>query len=142
MPQVKIWNDNVHTYNETFKGEKISIPPGKFIMMEYDEAIQFKGTFAPIKLDADGRPTPEGYKMIRVEEPGAKAAVKAAPMGCHRCGYKASSAKDLSEHTDLEHADDQRVQLDEVDKELEAKVTTEPGKKRGRPAKAQATVEG
>ena len=70
--KVKVWNDNQFIYEEEFKGEKISIKPHEFILMERSDAILFKGTMNPVKVNGDGIPLPESYKMIRIEQPSAK----------------------------------------------------------------------
>ena len=67
--QVKVWNDNVHVFKQDYKGEKIEIAAKSFIWMEPDQAHDFKCSFAPIVADADGNPTPETFKMIRIEAP-------------------------------------------------------------------------
>ena len=122
---VKVHNDNVHPYKEKFRDRDINIPPKGFIEMEYDEAILFKGTFAPMVFDADGNDQPQGYKMIRVEEPSLKELPKVNPNLCVACRYLAHDAKDLLEHAKA-HADNMVV-----DNEAEAEIV----KKRGRPAK-------
>lgn len=110
MAMVKVWNDNVHPYTEKFKDQDIKIPPKSFIMMEAGEAVDFRGTFAPIKVDADGNPIAEGFKMIRIEEvkgdEDGEAADQVNPRTiCQACKYEASSEKDLNEHAKAMHAD-------------------------------------
>lgn len=96
--KVKVWNDNVHPYSEDFRGKKISIPAKGFIEMEYDEANLFRGTFSPVIRDADGNDMAEGYKMIRVEDPGLTVEPKVDPLLCQACRYLAKSEKDLDAH--------------------------------------------
>lgn len=69
MPVVKVWNDNVYEYKETFKGELKLIPAKGYIEMEYEDAIDFKGAYSPIITDGNGNHLPQGFKMIRVEQP-------------------------------------------------------------------------
>jgi hypothetical protein len=108
MAKVRVWNDNVHPYRETFREQNIHIPAKSSIVMDAGEALLFKGTFAPIKLDGDGNPTPEGYKMIRIEELQSEDTIEQAkvnPLVCQACAYEAASEKDLNEHAQSLHKD-------------------------------------
>lgn len=113
MAMYRVWNDNVHPYKETFKGDKIEIGAKKFIEMSEDDAYQFKGTFSPMVLDADGNDTPLGYKMIRLEKITADSALpEVDELRCLACGFKASSPGVLDLHAKESHAD--QVVVDEV----------------------------
>jgi hypothetical protein len=70
---VKVWNDNVHPYEEKYKGKMVEIPPKDFIEMDYDDAMQFKGEFKAPVINGQGH-DPRGFKMIRVERPGTPTA--------------------------------------------------------------------
>lgn len=123
---MKVWNDNVHPYKETFKDEKIEIPAKSYILMEEDDAYQFKGTFSAPVLNVDGVHLPEGFKMIRLEKhdgDAADTAPKEAGHKCLACGYKGSSPEDVAEHAKANHAESLVV-----DEQAEAEI-----KKRGRP---------
>lgn len=121
MPKVKVWNDNVHPYSEVYKGDPISIPAGGCIEMEYDEAIQFRGTFkAPIK-DEDGKDKPEGYKMIRVD--GQAPAVVLTDLVCQACKEKFEKQASLDLH--LKHAHtDQALEKPETDADVDRRRRT------------------
>jgi hypothetical protein len=69
MPKVKVWNDNKFEHVEKFKGEEVRILPGDFIEMDYIDAVDFRGQFAPMRMLGPNNPDPRGFKMIRVEEP-------------------------------------------------------------------------
>lgn len=125
MPQVQVWNDNVHVYKEQFREQSIVIPPKGFILMDEGEAHTFKCSFAPIKVDHDGQPVAEGFKMIRIAPiPDAvqevKPEPKVNPLICVACKYEAASEKDLSEHQEASHAS-QRVHDEEAEKFAAAK---------------------
>lgn len=122
---VKVYNDNVHPYSEKFKDQKLEIPPHEFIEMEYEEAVQFLGTYSPIKVDADENPIPQCYKMLRIVKPVIKATPGVANFNCQKCGYKGANNKDLGEHLDATHADEELVKLEELDEYL----AKNPGKK-------------
>lgn len=128
MAKVRVWNDNVHPYRETFKGEKVEIAAKSWILMEQDEAIMFRGTFAPIKTDGDGNPIAEGFKMIRVEAIPAEQpeAVKVDALVCQACTYKAASDADLLEHGKAKHSD-----ILTTDEEAEAEIKVKRGRKTG-----------
>lgn len=108
MAKMKVYNDNTHPYREIFKGDKIEIPSKGFIIMDYDDAYQFRGTFSPPVLNADNQHMPEGFKMIRVVKHDEDEAVepKAETFGCIACKYKGGSAVDVAEHTKAAHSAD------------------------------------
>jgi len=127
MPKVKVWNLNTHPYQETFKGDLIKIEAGGFVEMEYDEAIQFKGTFKPPVKDADGNDQPEGYKMIKVDPPGGAAVVPVVTEHvCTLCKEKFQTEKSLILHASSEHKD--QIHVDEA---IEAEIQQK--RKPGRP---------
>lgn len=70
MAKWEVWN--IHkdglTHKEVYKGDKIEIPAGKFILMDYDEAVQFKSQFFPMKKNGQGVQTPESMKMIALRK--------------------------------------------------------------------------
>lgn len=62
---------NIHrdglTHKEKFKGEDIVIPAGEFVLMDYEDAVQFKGQYFPLFMNGQGIQAPESYKMIKIE---------------------------------------------------------------------------
>lgn len=119
MPQVKVYNDNVHPYSELFREKQISIPPKGFIYMEAGEAQLFKGSFAPIKVDADGNPIAEGYKRIRIEE-GVEVAAPAAlaKFVCQADGEEFGTEAELTAYIKANHADKIAPADEEAEKEV------------------------
>ena len=128
--QVQVWNDNIYPYRENFKGQKIEIPPKKYILMDSEEANLFKGTFSPIIPDADGKPTVECYKMIRIEkhEEGSEPEVIVDPLKCNACAYGAASDIDLKEHVKANH----EIFVDEVAEKELSKRKVKKGKRNRR----------
>lgn len=128
MPKVKVHNDNIYPYEETFKGEKIHIPAKGHIEMEYGEAIQFKGTFNSPVRDADGNDTPKGYKMIRVEEPPVTESLdsKLPENLCLACRYLGKSKADLLEHVHTAHSEQFAVDAD-AEKEVASRKRAKAG---------------
>jgi hypothetical protein len=94
MSLAQVWNDNVHPHTETFKGTVVTIPPKSFVEMDYDEAVEFKCQFTPIKTDGEKNPLPESFKMIRVV-PLDKVKTD-VPLVCHATGKVAANAAELA----------------------------------------------
>jgi hypothetical protein len=102
---VRVYNDNTVEHVETFKGQIYRIPPGGFITMETDEAVQFKSQFRTPVFDKGKNQTPESKKRLRLEEiqNGAKTAPQQDEYLCHKCGFKAQNKAGLSAHTRANH---------------------------------------
>lgn len=123
MPKVRLWNDNKLDHRELYKGDQLHIPAGKFIVMEEEDAIQFRGQWFPVVRDADGQALPQSYKMLRMEkiqldEAAPKPEGKESALTCQACKYKADSDADLKEHLGT-HKDALLV-----DEEAEAEIRT------------------
>lgn len=106
---VRVWNDNVFPFRQMFRDKEIFIGPKKFIEMEWTEAHEFKSAFSPIVRDGDGQPTPESYKMIRVEATDKSAHREAAAPSeftCQACGLKFVNKKELDDHIDATHIEE------------------------------------
>lgn len=104
MAKVRVYNDNRFPHTEKFRGEIITIEPGKFIEMEREDAVLFKSAFTPIKYDKGGLQMPESYKMIRLE--AIKEQAPDAPGGdhiCQACGFSAATAAGLKSHIRSNH---------------------------------------
>ena len=123
MPIVKVHNDNTYDYKELFRDKNILIPAGKWIEMEYDEALLFKGSYSPILTDGDKQPLKSSYKMIRVEEPAIQVGHKVNDLMCQQCRYTAHDKSDLVGH--LQGHAESLV----VDQEAEALVAAKRSKK-------------
>jgi len=67
MGMAKVWNDNTFPHVEKYKGQTIEIPPGKYIEMDRDEALQLQGQFKAPRKRGDGTDDPRFFKMIRLE---------------------------------------------------------------------------
>lgn len=118
---VKVWNDNIHDLDETFKGDKILIPAGKYIEMDPYEANDFKGQYKQRVLDASGLQDPKSFKMVRIEKSNHLAPVAPMLHKCQVCGIGYESEKVLGAHADEAHADVARLEIPYVDEELKAK---------------------
>ena len=121
MAQVRVYNDNKFVYKERFMDEDIVIEPGKFITMDEQKAVRFRGTQSPVELDHDGNPTPQSYKMIRLEKIDSNRPEKVEDKFlCMACGDESfQSQKALDAHIDEKHQD-QWADLDHKEKKQKA----------------------
>ena len=67
MQLAKVWNRNTYDFTQDYKGQKIHIPAGKYIEMEYFEAKAFASFPYPMKKTAQGVDDPTHFKMIDIE---------------------------------------------------------------------------
>lgn len=107
MAQVKVWNDNAYDYTEVYREKTIMIPAKSFIMMEEDEAHDFKCSFSTITRNADGVPEKKSYKMIRIgDSPTTGSTTKSALKDsvCHACNQDLITKKALEAHVKAEHS--------------------------------------
>jgi len=65
---VKVWNRNKYEYRELFKGKEIVIAAGKFVEMDYEQAISFLGKMCPIKKDKHGVCLPDSFKKLEIDQ--------------------------------------------------------------------------
>lgn len=94
MALVKVWNDHNREHVEKFKGQEVRIPAGGHILMDYIDAIDFKGQFFGLKMLGPNNPDPKFFKKIRVEEP-TEPVVKEDPNIFHATGKAASSPAEI-----------------------------------------------
>ena len=95
--KVKVYNDNVHDFNQTFRDDKIHIPAKGYIEMDEDDAHSFECQYHPPTVDAGGTQMAESYKMLRVDRPGGPSRAL-DPWTCQACNYKGVSKEDLNSH--------------------------------------------
>ena len=143
MALAQVWNDNVHPHTEVFKEKTITIPPKSYISMDYDEAIEFKCQFTPIRHDGEKNPRPESFKMIRVVAV-TKPEVQ-LPLVCHATGKVAGNVEELAamnaEHIGSLEAEsakqlEEQAKLKAENEELKARLAALEAKRGpGRPPK-------
>src|SRR3990167_561779 len=68
MPMVKLHNDNFLPFAQDFQGDMIKIDAKRFILMDEEKAIQFRGTYYPMVRDSGGQQIPSSFKMLRIEK--------------------------------------------------------------------------
>jgi hypothetical protein len=88
----RVWNKHPEglTHTEKFREETVSIPAGSYILMEYEDAVQFRGQFFPMLRDAQGAPDPKGFKCIQLEKHPEESEETIMPVEfiCHNDGAK------------------------------------------------------
>lgn len=94
--RARVWNRNDWPHTEKFKEEMITIPPGGFVEMDYEDAIQFKGQFTVLRTDGEKNPLPQFRKIIKVEKILDGSEGKPVPLICHATGKVAESAEELA----------------------------------------------
>lgn len=103
MGQVRVYNDNTYVYRERFMDDDIVIEAGKYITMDEQKAVRFRGTYSPVELDHDGKPLPKSYKMIRLEKVDAQASKVEEKFSCMACAKDFTNQKSLDQHIDASH---------------------------------------
>lgn len=133
MAKVEVWNDNKFAHTEKFKGETVHIPSGKYVEMDMEDAIDFRGQFFQPVKDGNDKQTPESYKMIRIGKALDKKAVPEksnSDLVCQKCKYEGESKLDLENHINENHL------ADLEDQEFAAK------RRKGRPPNKKADNDG
>jgi hypothetical protein len=89
------------------------IPPGGFVLMDYEDAVLFKGQYFPMKFDGMNQQTPDSMKMIEIkpDQDGAAPPVKMKYV-CQRDGTEFVSQAELDAYTKAKFGDE--VFVDEV----------------------------
>ena len=69
MGQYRVWNKHAkgYTHREKFRDDLVEIPAGRYVLMDYEDAVLFKGQYFPLKRDAMGQEDPTTWKQIFIE---------------------------------------------------------------------------
>lgn len=133
MAKWQVWNKHPNglKHTERFRDQMIEIPAGEFILMDYEDAVQFRGQFTPIVRTPMGDIDPKSYKVIELKphDPNAKQAQSPKKYVCNMDGREFQSQSELDAYLEANYAD-----ATFTDETLETEIKTE--KRRGRPAKA------
>lgn len=132
MSQWRVYNDHTMDHKEKFKGDEIIIKAGKYILMDYEDAVQFKGQYFPMRMNADNRQDPESYKMIRIIQHDASAVdEKTVEFICNVDGKKFTTKKELDAYeAQFSHLVVEDPTLDEEMEKLIAKPKTKTMKEK------------
>lgn len=126
MARWKVYNVHSHglTHVEKFKDETISIKAGEFVEMDYEDAVQFKGQYFPIKKNAQNVQDPASFKMIKLEPVNPDEPIEAANKiyVSHIDGKEFQSKAALEAYLNQNYSDSELIVKDEaLDKELAKK---------------------
>jgi hypothetical protein len=100
MAKAKVYNRHSHglTHKEKFKEQLIEIKAGEYIEMDYEEAVEFKSQYFPMKLGPDEVQLPESYKMIQIVPIDDPTAGSAEVHKCQLTGKVFGTAGELETH--------------------------------------------
>jgi len=106
------------THVEKFREETVTIKSGDYILMDYEDAILFKGQYFPIKLDAMNQQDPKSYKCILIEPDGKpEEPVLQKIYVCQADGKQFNSLDELNKYVDQNYK-----HLNFVDESVEAEI--------------------
>jgi len=121
------------THNEKFRDEMVSIRGGQFILMDYEDAVLFKGQYFPIKKNSMGQQTPDSYKCIKIEPELADAKPELVKTYvCHVDGKEFQSKAELEAYVTAKYGELEPFKDEALDAELEKQAVPEK-RKPGRP---------
>lgn len=129
MAKYRVWNRHPQglTHKEKFRDEMVEIPAGKYTLMDYEDAVLFRGQYFPMKKRPDGGEDPAGWKVLQLERHD-DSAPEPQKFICHLDGKIFPSQALLDAYLKENYSD--RTFTDES---LEEEIAEE--KKRGRPRK-------
>ena len=123
------------THREKFRDEMIVIKANDFVLMDYEDAVLFKGQYFPIKENAMGQQDASTYKCIKIEAEadGAKPELIKTYV-CHVDGKEFPSKVELEAYVQAKYGGLETFKDEALDAELEKHAAEEaPKRKPGRP---------
>lgn len=107
MAKWRVWNKHPEgmTHKEKFREELIEIPAGKYVLMDYEDAVQFRGQMTPMKRKPTGEPDPAGYKCIFLEKHDGEADTVPTKFICHIDGREFPSQALLDAYVKQNYSD-------------------------------------
>lgn len=121
------------THREKFRDELVTIKAGEYILMDYEDAVQFKGQYFPIKMDAMNQQTPETYKCIRIEPENVDAKPEVAKTYvCHVDGKEFTSKAELEAYVQAKYGELEPFKDEALDAELEKQAMYNKKSKQGK----------
>lgn len=113
MAQWRVWNKHPmgYTHKEEFKDETIEIPANEYILMDYEDAVQFRGQYFPMKKTAQGTDDPKGFKVLFLEPHNESLAASiheesGGEFVCHFDGRKFPTQQLLDRYIKQNYADE------------------------------------
>lgn len=110
----EVWNRHPmgYTHREKYKGDDVIINADDYVLMDYEEAVQFKGQMPStgIMKNAQGVQDPKSYKCIELKPHSGDAvnpvvAETVSDFVCNYDGKKFLTEKELDEHINKYYAD-------------------------------------
>lgn len=113
------------THTEMLREEKIVIPAGDFVLMDYEDAVQFRGQYFPYKKLGDETQDPKSFKCISIEPDTGATVPKTEAFVSALDGKKFATAKELKAHEKVlaQENVDLLVKDETLDAEIEKKKT-------------------
>ena len=136
MAKWRVWNKHPNglTHVEMFRGEKIEIPANKYHIMDYEDAVQFKGQFYPMKKRPTGEPDPSSFKVLFLQPHDGETTPAPTRFICPIDGKEFSTQSDLDQYIKREYSDVPVL----VDESAEREIAAEAMRRGpGRPPKVK-----
>jgi hypothetical protein len=131
----RVWNRHPQglTHTENFRDSKIVIKPNDYVLMDYEDAVRFRGQFFPMLKNAQGAPDPRGFKVIELEPHDEQSdSPEVQEFVCHFDGAKFPTQALLDSYLKQNYSENV-ITDPELEKEIEQEAQVK--RKRGRPAK-------
>lgn len=130
MAKWRVYNKHPQglTHRESFRGEPVEIKAGDFILMDYEDAVLFKGQYFPMKKLPDDTQDPASFKVLHLEPDGAEEVIAEKPKFiCQRTGKEFATEASLLKH--LEQFKDEVFKDEALELELETDKKRAKGNK-------------
>lgn len=129
MAKCKVWNKHPEglTHKEKFRDEMVEIKAGEYVVMDYEDAVRFRGQYFPMLKNAQGAPDPRGFKVIHLEPIGVPNSTK--EYICHLDGAKFPSQALLDKYVKTTYPDTETVKDESLDEEISMEKAKKPSSK-------------
>lgn len=133
MSKYEVWNKHPQgmTHKEMFRGDEILIKANSYILMDYEDAVQFKGQMPAtgIRKNAMGEQDPASYKCIQIVPHDPTTVVETPKFVSMIDGKEFATQKELDAH--LVQFEEQAFKDPALDRDLEiaAKIKGKPQSK-------------
>ena len=132
------------THREKFRDDMIEIKAGSYILMDYEDAVQFKGNYFPMKMTPTGVQDPISFKEIEImpDTEGFKPVhEKSNKFVCQRDGKEFATKYELDAYSEAKYGhevfkDDALEDSVQSPEPEEEKIEQPVKKKMGRPFKS------
>ena len=107
MAKWRVWNKHPEglTHKEKFREEMIEIKAGEYVIMDYEDAVRFRGQYFPMLKNAQGAPDPKGFKVLQLEPDGEIEVQTVKEFICHLDGAKFPTEALLNNYLKMNYAE-------------------------------------